>query len=237
MRVCLCDSNGWPQCANLSAIFVNGLRVYPGEAFTVSAIVVNLDFGTTVCIVHAKFLQSNHTEMDPTWHDQWVSEPKCSVLNYTVHSKHQHEVLLTFRSNTQQQFHGNISLISNSINSYYQRTCLNESLLTTPVFIDIVLLSCPPGFNLTDYPHHCDCYPILSANSFSCSFINKTGYITWNSTMWVNAIFTGNESNGIICNQFCPLDYCMSGKKTLNIAKEPDAQCDFNHAGRLHGGL
>ena len=174
--------------------------------------------------------------MDPTRHDQWISEPKCSVLNNTVYSKHQHEVLCLHSSKTQQQFHGNISLINNSINNYYQRTCLNESLLTTPVFIDIVLLPCPPGFNLTDYPHHCDCYPILSANSFKCSFINKTGYITWNSTMWVNAIFTGNESSGIIYNQFCPLDYCMSGKKTLNIAEEPDAQCDFNHAGRLCGG-
>ena len=25
-RVCLCDPNGRPQCANLSAVFVNGLR-------------------------------------------------------------------------------------------------------------------------------------------------------------------------------------------------------------------
>ena len=51
-----------------------------------------------------------------------------------------------------------------------------------------------------------------------------------------HAIFTDNESSGIIYNQFCPLDYCMSGDKTLNIAEEPDAQCDFNHAGRLCGG-
>ena len=114
-----------------------------------------------------------------------------NVLSWTTQSTQNISMKFCLHSsNTQQQFHGNISLISNSINSYYQRTSLNESLLTTPVFIDIILLPCPPGFNLTDYPHHCDCYPILSANSFKCSFINKTGCITWNSTMWVNAIFT-----------------------------------------------
>ena len=60
--------------------------------------------------------------------------------------------------------------------------------------------------------------------------------MTWNDTMWVNAILTGDESNGIIYNHYCPLDYCKSGENTLNVAEEPDAQCDFNHAGRLCGG-
>ena len=69
-----------------------------------------------------------------------------------------------------------VSLVTLSTTTISVIASTNESLLTTPVFIDIVLLPCPPGFTLTGYPHHCNCYPILSANSFKCSFTIKPGY-------------------------------------------------------------
>ena len=37
-RVCLCDSHGSPQCANLSKIFVIGPGLYSGESFNLSFI-------------------------------------------------------------------------------------------------------------------------------------------------------------------------------------------------------
>ena len=46
-RVCLCDLNGHPQCANVSNIFVNRFRVYPGESFSILISVVGYDFGVT----------------------------------------------------------------------------------------------------------------------------------------------------------------------------------------------
>ena len=45
-RVCLCDSNGKPQCANISYIFTN-TSVYRGEIITLPACVVGYDFGTS----------------------------------------------------------------------------------------------------------------------------------------------------------------------------------------------
>ena len=57
-RVCLCDSNDRPLCANFSQIFTN-ISVYRGEAFTLSACVVGYDFGTTVGSVYAELFYSN----------------------------------------------------------------------------------------------------------------------------------------------------------------------------------
>ena len=58
-RVCLCGSSGQPQCAEFSLIFTN-ISIYRGEAFTLSVHVVGNDFGTTIGMVHAEFLNSNH---------------------------------------------------------------------------------------------------------------------------------------------------------------------------------
>ena len=57
-RVCLCDVNGKPQCANFSLIFTN-IEAYRGEIFQLSAFVVGYNFGTTVGTVYARFLYSD----------------------------------------------------------------------------------------------------------------------------------------------------------------------------------
>ena len=47
-----------------------------------------------------------------------------------------------------------------------------------------------------------------------------------------------NESDGILLARYCPLDYCKSGEKIINLNIDPklNAQCANNHAGILCGG-
>ena len=52
-RVCLCDSNGKPQCAKFSSIFLKQHEVYRGESFNLSAVVVGYDFGVTHGTINA----------------------------------------------------------------------------------------------------------------------------------------------------------------------------------------
>ena len=59
-RVCLCDSYGHPQCATLSKIFVDGLRVYSGKAFNLSLVVVGHDIGVTTGSFTANFMSKYH---------------------------------------------------------------------------------------------------------------------------------------------------------------------------------
>ncbi len=45
-RLCICD-NGQPMCTNASMINITGIELFPGEIFTISAILVGGDFGAT----------------------------------------------------------------------------------------------------------------------------------------------------------------------------------------------
>ena len=53
IRVCLCDANGKPQCAELSEIFLKNITVIPGESIDLSIVVVGQDFGATTRYVYA----------------------------------------------------------------------------------------------------------------------------------------------------------------------------------------
>lgn len=88
-RVCLCDLNGHPQCADLSKIFFTEFRVYSGESITLSLVVVRYDFGATPGTVHANFTpgipNENVSHLGPDQYHQWVPNVK-RVLKYEVHN-------------------------------------------------------------------------------------------------------------------------------------------------------
>ena len=249
-RVCLCDSNGKPQCANFSQIFTN-ISVYRGETFTLPAYVVGYDFGTTVGIVHAGFLYSNQSsQLEKSQYNQPVNTSKmCTTLKYTVYSKHGKELLQLQTSvlpisasinkeSTKSAITRYKKLISACIAHYtlHDNGCLPQVLLTTPVFINVTLLpGCPPGLTLNHDHTTCSCYSILANNRFHCSVLNKTGFLNWNGTVWVNATFNESQSTGIIYNRFCPLNYCKSANKTINIGDDPSKQCASNRTGILCG--
>ena len=155
-RVCLCDSNGKPQCANTAHIFTH-ISIYRGETFTLSACVVGYDFGTTVGIVHAGFLNPNHfSQLGQSQDNQPIkNNEKCTNLKYTVLTKHDTEVLLLQTSilpvykNTLSKFKSLINGWILEYLSHHDSGCLREGLLTTPVFINITLLQgCPPGLTI-----------------------------------------------------------------------------------------
>ena len=245
-RVCLCDSNGKPQCANFSQIFTN-VRVYRGETFTLSACVVGYDFGTTVGIIHAGFLYSNpFSRLEKSQYNQPVSNSeRCSTINYTVYSKRNDELLLlqtsglpvsAYVGKESNMFKTHIIRGISDYFSHEQFGCIDIDLLNTPVFVNVTLLSgCPPGLTLNHDHTTCSCYSVLASNGFKCSIRNKTGYLKWNSTVWVNATFNERQSTGIIYNRFCPLHYCKSGNKTINIGDDPSKQCTSNRADILCG--
>ena len=56
--------------------------------------------------------------------------------------------------------------------------CLSESLLRTPIFINITSLpGCPQGLTLNHDRVKCACYPALAINGFKCVIQNKAGYL------------------------------------------------------------
>ena len=258
-RICLCDLNGKPQCAEFSSIFVNWHKLYSGESFNISVVVVGYDFGVTTGTVYAGFaLSQEHSKqlisLYPGQSHQLIGNNghiQCSNVSYNLYS---------LTNNTQETLHRTLFLHTSDIevknmfsNEHYvidminlyeesKHACANIDLLTIPVFINITLLGgCPPGFSLAlqDQFYGCNCYPVLQSNHFKCFIVNNVGYFQWNSTMWVNATFSKfnkSKSDGILLARYCPLNFCKSGEKVINLGRDPNAQCVNNHAGVLCGG-
>ena len=58
-QVCLCDNDGRPLCENstLNSPFLSFSKsVYPDKNFTITAVIMGGDYGTTIGIVHAVFV-------------------------------------------------------------------------------------------------------------------------------------------------------------------------------------
>ena len=249
MRVCLCDTNGEPQCAKLNIIF-NQYKVYRGEFFNVSVVIVGYDFGATTGAISAGFMPSKGYSTPSLRHNQYhqliESSRHCSNITYSVYSNNVHETLYLYTAELNNYYltYGAIPHLKQMIN-YYSSTkqrCVSMDLFKVPVFINITLLDgCPPGLTLTlqDQRHGCNCNRFLQNNHFVCFITNSTGYLKWNSTMWVNATFNKfnkSQSDGILLARYCPLNYCKSGNKIINLGRDPNAQCANNHAGVLCGG-
>lgn len=179
-------------------------------------------------IYHIYILISNY--------HQWVPNKQCSSIKYTIYSVKKHETLYLHTTTVAVNHVGSKSKMNALVSRYKlnQNGCLSLKLLNTPVFINIkVLPGCPPGLTLSDNTDGCSCYPILRTNQFTCYILNNTGYLEWNSTMWVN--MNKDKNNSILFSKYCPLDYREQNNKIIDIAGDPDNQYAFNHAGILCG--
>ena len=242
-RVCACDSSGQPQCAKLGYIFQTGLKVYPGEKFNISVVIVGGDFGTTIGTVYAKFASTTNASSSSISLDSIdVNSITCTNLTYSILSSAAKEVL--YLSTDDRDIEGDFSYvqyrskISTDVRDYNENDKINPSLLTGFMFINITLLPCPPGFSLSP-SNNCDCYPSLTKMGFKCVFSDRKGYLAWNSLLWVGHAFiqdNSTEDSGVIVSRLCPLHYCKADHKFINLQNGSDAQCEFNHSGVLCGG-
>ena len=222
-RVCLCDSEGIPQCKNNSYNY-RSLEAYPGELFTVSAVLVGGDFGVTRGSVHANLLYLDDPSLPSltslSQYTQVINNvTHCSNLSYSLYGNmHDYnEMRLTTNIGTGYEFHCD----------YRDELCFLVAL----VFLDITLLPCPPGLTLLENPPICDCYPVLTDNDVKCEIINKRGLFSWNSDLWVNV-----TEAGVLYGKYCPFNYCNAKNQQIDLKDDSDSQCAFNRAGRLCGG-
>ena len=81
----------------------------------------------------------------------------------------------------------------------------------------------------------CTCiHSLLSINQFKCYIKNNTGCFECNNTMWVAKCEKINDI--MMISQHCPLGYCLSDRKVLDLTSNPDTQCNSNHTSTLRGG-
>ena len=244
-RICVIDQNTShslspsESCADVDHIFINR-TVFPGQIFNISAVLVGAEFGATVGAVYAQFLLDANSQPKLSQNQYWQVVPKPSItqLSYSIFSNASCEVLVLAATG------GKTLAISENgrdgikviISEYkYDYGVILPSLLTTPIFINLTLSSCPLGFYLEPNSMRCTCNPKLcSAEDTGGTFSNQgTGILYLRDNVWVNAYNNGHVS-GVIVHQNCPFDYCNINTDGVDL-HDPDTQCTMNHTGILCG--
>ena len=234
-RLCICDNIGLPQCANASMIYLE-INVYPGQPFCISAVLVGGDFGTTTGTVYAHIKDSKLARLMSNEYAQLVLEnTKCTNLTYSIQSNRSLEVLHLTAKKTTSDTLGNKILqdpvqLDDHIRNYTERGIIDQKLLHIPIMINVTLLPCPPGLTLQQEPPHCNCSPILTANNIQCFSNPEASILRWDGLLWI-----GYKGETDIMISRCPIDNCDMDEKDINLQKNPDAQCAYNHAGVLCG--
>ena len=235
MRVCLCDNNNQTQCADISKIFLNNMKYFPGETIDLKVALVGGDFGMTTGSIYFSHPGKNAEE------SKAIFLTECTTMNYTIY---QHSLNRTFEllclSAAQSATKFCQYDVSNSshyhtmqgfVNDYKNNSVVNPYLLDTPIFISLSYLQCPAGFHLEGSPSRCDCHHILKQSlGDNCMLAKKSGLIM-HTSMWVNA-----TRKKLMISQKCPTDYCTAKGDYIDLQNNPDAQCGFNHSGILCGG-
>ncbi len=136
-----------------------------------------------------------------------------------------------------QDNHDNI--IKESVKGIHSLTCnetplLCVALLTTPIFINIIVDKCPLGFQLNNTLGVCECNEKRKQLELTCEIQNHTGYITRRGTVWVGVDTAKNETDFYYWYQYCHSDYCNTAATPVQLTS-PDSQCSSNRAGILCG--
>ncbi len=238
-RVCFCNGTGQPDC--LTIVDPIPRKIYPGQTVHISAVVVGQDFGTVVGSAFAQFLQLPSTEDQPqiesVQYTQGVTQNSCSILSYTIFSQLREisdTVLLLTTENTKISHLLSKDEINEIIEQYKQHSnAATKAILGLPVYVNVSVHPCPPGFMLTTQPpFRCDCNQLLQEQSgVTCHIQDQT--IGRSGLVWVGMI---KDDRGIVAvSESCPYDYCSIGDSNMTL-NNSDSQCMRNHSGILCGG-
>ncbi len=247
-RVCLCDENDVPQCANIDYIFYN-VSAAAGEKFTLSAVLVGEDFFSVVGGVYASSVKQAPDFTFGSSRNLQLSEAteNCTLLEYSVEPNRRDIQTVSFilsRDRVAASIHQEAltksspdsvkTELENSIWLYDNSSCINDTLLNAAIVINVTILPCPRGFNISE-DNVCTCDPQLTNFVGDCITENNSGLLYRNGDTWIGPNDSENNSDSILVHSFCPFDYCYSSSVGVDL-NNPDSQCALNHSGVLCGG-
>ena len=250
-RVCV-YADDEPVCLTIFETMHNNKHgIYPGQTLMISAVVVGQNFGTVAGSVYAQFVKLPSTENTPQLaqrqDSQGVEHTKCNQLQYTIYSQ-PGDITLMLTAVKLKQTYIVASEILAEVNRDYISYLNNEhnkpfpqDMLEFPVYINIPLQPCPPGFALTHgHPVKCDCVRQLSQlPGVTCHIEDVTFYRS--GLVWVGQIGNSNNTDNQTLGQanvasakYCPYNYCRNDGVRISLSRY-DHQCNFNHSGTVCG--
>lgn len=240
-RVCVSDQyipyQSSEYCADKSQIFKTQVS-FPGEKFQFEAVLVGAEFGTGTGSVYAQFLSHdyNKTQLHPSYqYSQRINQTHTSqTLVYSVFSNNSHEVLVLTATDGTVSSDVDEDEIDEAIKDYENYKVIPSILLMTPVYINVSLMKCPPGFYHDPVSMGCKCNPKLCIAQVKGILSNGTGLLYLGGSVWVNA-YSNRDISGIVKHENCPFGYCTTDTSRGIDLNHPDTQCAMDHAGTLCG--
>ena len=210
---CLCLQN-IPKCntsENIKPVRVYFVHTYPGGTFEISLVLVGQRHGTAPGVVKAEFIEG-HGHLAPLQEMQ-ETPGKCTNLTYTLFSKEDKAVLYLYPRITDEEYIGVGNLLED-------------------ILVEVILLPCPPGFELSNHSGQCVCTLMLRERDVNCNISAERPLIQRAGSLWINLSLSGDD---VIVHDHCPFDYCKHTSIWLDL-DDPDEQCAFGHSGIMCGG-
>ena len=208
-RACFCYNN-------ITDCHIDRVNViaYPGQNITIPVVTVGQRYGHSPGTLKALVLQNAYIISKTLL----TSQGQCTNLSYTL------------------AINRNIGHVNTT---FLDMDLLFDDLVNVPhqliksIVVEIDVLGCPPGFELSEMTGTCVCDQVIinALTDVTCNI--QSLQITSNrGNMWM-----GYDSTRSCAIAFanCSYDYCITSGFTLNISI-PDTQCAFNRAGILCGG-
>ena len=181
------------------------VQVYPGQLFTVPVVLYGQRNGSVPGIVRAELRNNSRGAHFAPLQETQEIKSSCTNLRYNIFSDRQYELIVLKIDSVQ-----------------YSDPQRND------VLINVTLLPCPPGFQLSTLSAQCECAPLLKERGLLCNISSATPLVQRTKSIWISSL------PKTILHDNCPLDYCKPISLWLQL-NHSDAQCAYEHSGLLCG--
>ena len=181
-------------------------RIYPGQQVEVSVVAIDQSGSTIPVLIHTAVRSGDNLIMSETI--SYETGESCTNRNY--------------------------SLSPNNLFNQLEINPSNRSGDTKHLIVNITFERCPIGFEPSNSTGECICDHRLWQYTNSCDINRQAIFRNSSSTFWLGVSYNKGTPEGFIRHPFCPLDYCTTESKYINL-RDPDKQCNVNRSGLLCG--
>ena len=181
-------------------------KIYPGQQVEISVVAIDQLSSVIPALIHTTVRSGDNLTVSETI--SYETGENCTSRNYPVTTKNPFNQLELYPS--------------------------NRSGNTLHIIVNITFESCPSGFEPSNSTGECICDHRLWQYTNSCKINRQAIHRNASSTFWLNLSYNNGAPEGFIHHPFCPLDYCTTESKYINL-NDPDKQCNINRSGLLCG--